>query len=795
MKKKLLTALLALVLVFAGALGITTMASAEAELSVVDVNFTNYAGFAGDCIAVNFGAKTGEDWEDHTAALSSYVSLVDKDGKAYDVKFIDTQGNYLMINRNQGYTAAVGDVLTLKAGLTLDCGTLAKDVSYVYSTAGAPFTLVVEKANEVDLKINQLNGGDNVSIDFSKAWGFTTVVTIRFDRDNWGGDLGTYYGAHGINEGKVGYVDAFGNVVALDDMLYVNDGHFIARTNNTITPGSKFFINKGFKLEIGGVTAVMAEDHVWAIISTEGHALPVFNEAMVPTAVEITNSLADKDVMVGATMQVAYALPEGTYGTAKFASSNEEVATVSATGVVTGVAEGTATITVTVGAASDTFDVNVIPASEVTGVEIVNQYTYYVIKGEEAVLPALKACAVFEGGAKGTEFDLVVGENLTVPTVDTAEVGAQTIELTVNYKGTDYTVNYNVEVYEPYDMTIKEIGIVEWFAFAVFVQYPDSTTNIANITATNNVNNVAEKIKYTRADGTEIGFGFYVLGGGNIAMFMQFGEGVTLDINNYNEYYQVGDVITLEAGLCGWKWTGELKATATDNAAIAEGTGMYIVECVLKETVQFKYDGNVWGFFLEYEDFEVAETEKTMNVGDVATVGAARVPAKATSGTITYESSNPEIAEVSERGVITAKAEGTVTITAKIDGGAAGEIVKTVTVTVQDVITGIKFEETSLSFVVGATFDVTTLKAKYEYASGKVEGDVDFTNATVAGLDLTAENAGTAVITVVVNGQTVSGAISYTVKPEEKGCFGAFGFESILAFAAFGIVAALRKKN
>ena len=51
-------------------------------------------------------------------------------------------------------------------------------------------------------------------------------------------------------------------------------------------------------------------------------------------------------------------------------------------------------------------------------------------------------------------------------------------------------------------------------------------------------------MRLCQSDGTEIGFGFYVLGGGNIAMFMQFGEGVTLDINNYNEYYQVGDVIT-----------------------------------------------------------------------------------------------------------------------------------------------------------------------------------------------------------------------------------------------------------
>jgi len=242
--KKLLTTMLAMILVVASALGITSMAFADTAPSIVDVNFTNYAGFAGNCIAVNFGAPTGADWEDHTTALSDYVSLVNKSGEAYEVKFIDTQGNYLLINRNQGYTPTVGDEITLKKGLTLDCGTLAEDVTYVYSTEGAPFTLKVDEVEEVELKINQMNGADNVSIDFSKTWGYTSVVTVKFDRDNWGGDLATYYGAHTINEGKVGYIDAFGKTIALDDMLYVNDGHFIARTNTALTPGSKFFINK-----------------------------------------------------------------------------------------------------------------------------------------------------------------------------------------------------------------------------------------------------------------------------------------------------------------------------------------------------------------------------------------------------------------------------------------------------------------------------------------------------------------------------------------------------------------------
>ena len=48
-------------------------------MTVQDVNFTNYAGWAGDCIAVNFGVPMGADWTNLTATHKDYVELVNKD--------------------------------------------------------------------------------------------------------------------------------------------------------------------------------------------------------------------------------------------------------------------------------------------------------------------------------------------------------------------------------------------------------------------------------------------------------------------------------------------------------------------------------------------------------------------------------------------------------------------------------------------------------------------------------------------------------------------------------------------
>lgn len=809
MKKKLLTALLALVMVFAGALGITTAMAEEKEATVVDVNFTNYAGFAGDCIAVNFGAPVGaSDWYNWLPALEDYVSLVNKDGVAYDITWLDSQGNYFLVNRAQGYTAAVGDRLTLKAGFAVNCGKLFEDVTYEYSTAGQPFTLyegtdapvtpdeptTPEEPVEsnVVLEINQVNGSYNVNSDFVN-WSFPTTVIVRFETSNWGGDLGLYAAILDYNVEYVEFIDHAGNKAALNDITYVQQGHFIFRTNTVMRAGAKFVLKQGFSVKIDNVTAKLGEDLVFLFTKTEGEQLFLFDEAKVPTSIEITNTDADKDVAVDATLQLGWTLSAGSVGTPVFTVSDETVASVNENGVVTGLKEGTATVTATVGGVSDTFDINVVPALTITGVEIVNNYTYYVIKGEEAVLPTLRAVAVYEGGSKGSEFVLVEGENLTVPAFTTEEIGTQQLDFVVRYKGVDYTVGYTVEVYEPYDMVIKEVAIVEWFAFAIFVQYPDTSANVGNITDGAMVSNVIDKITYKKADGTVVNGGFYVLGGGNIALFYYNG----LDINNYNEYYEAGDVITLEAGLCGWRWTGELMATEADNGALKPDTGMCIVECVLRETVQYRYDGNVWGFYLEYEDFTVAEAEKTLGIGEVASVGASRVPANATSGEITYTSSDESVATVSARGVINAIAEGTATITATINGGTAGEIVKTVTVNVVDEVVGIKFGVESLSFYVGDEFDVTTLTATLEYASGKTGEAVDLNGATVAGLDLTAVNDGTMVISVTVDGTTYTGAIAYSVteKPATKGCVSSVGAVSAMAFVMLGCAAILKRKH
>ncbi|UVB02979.1 hypothetical protein IVIADoCa2_2 [Xanthomonas phage vB_Xar_IVIA-DoCa2] len=77
-------------------------------------------------------------------------------------------------------------------------------------------------------------------------------------------------------------------------------------------------------------------------------------------ATSLTLAPATASVAVGATTQLtATVVPADADGTTTYVSSDPGVATVSASGLVTGVAEGSATITATRGSKSDTSDITV----------------------------------------------------------------------------------------------------------------------------------------------------------------------------------------------------------------------------------------------------------------------------------------------------------------------------------------------------------------------------------------------------------------------------------------------------
>lgn len=753
-------------------------------LTVKDVNFTNYAGFAGNCIAIGFNVTSLglADWTPLTdeATQTSKISLTNADGTPVAITFLDSQGAYIMVNRGQTHVCSVGDIVTLKAGFTVGDYQVKEDISYQYTTANASWTIYDPTAQpepETELKFATVEGlayPYNANYVGDLTWGVPAMI-FRFETAK---TFNIYQSAETMD--LIEYKNAFGEIVPIRDCIFVGENNFLFRwTPEGADPiysmvGDTVTFKKGFAL---AGNEKLAQDVTFVVTSTQSSQLAVYSEDLAPSGLSITTSNEYSQTTVGANVQLQYAIANG-FGTAYFTSSNDAVATVTKSGLVTGVAEGEVTITAHLGNETVDFAMTILPASPIVGLEIVKPYTVWVAKDATFALPNFNAHVVFENGQAGADFALTA-ENCKYDAVDTTVLGDKKVELTITYQGVEYEAELPVTVYEIGDVKIKEIAIVEWFSFAIFIQYPDSTVNNANITTDiGQLDSIFDHITYTRADGTDIPVnGGYMLSGGNIAIFPFGGENLTID--NYNQFYLAGDVIRLEKGLKIYMWSGEKENTGTDNNAIVAGTGMYVCEGILQETVEYRYDGNVWGMYVEYTDIKVDSVDLTVEAGKNIDSKVSRIPANATTGTFTYVSSDETIATVTSRGVIKGLKEGTCTITATLDGGKEGAKTVVLNVTVTDKIVGLNIAAENVKVTVGGTPDLSQVAATYKWASGKEGAAVDLTNATLVGFDNTIVGEQNVVVLVTVDGVEYSGTLTIIV--EEKAAAGCGGVVSVMA--------------
>lgn len=743
---------------------------AKTAMTVADVNYTdNYAGWAGACVAVHFNVDSlgVGDWTD-LASQSDKVTLVGSDGTARSVACIDAQGAYVRINHSsQSYVCSVGDILTIKAGFTVGNYEVKTDISYQYKTANTAWVVYTgaEETPEPETELTIASGYYVGDLTWSAP-----AMTFVF---NTAKEFALYQSAETLN--LIEYKNAYGETVPVSDCISVGNGNFLLRwspkdSNGTFIEDSLIYAMAGDTVTFKAGFALsgnekLKNDVKYVVTSTTSGALALYSAECEPKGLSITTSDEYKQISANASVQLEYALTSG-YGTPIFTSSNSGVATVTKGGLVTGVAEGNATITATIGSMSVNFAVEVLPASPIKEVEIVNQYTVYVAQNEALKLPDFKAHVVFENGRTGTDFALTES-NCTVGAVDTSKLGSTKTTLTITYQGKPYEVDLFVKVYEITDLVVKEIAVVEWFSFAIFVECPESSSNVGNITSGfEKLDSVFDHIVYQRADGTELPVsGGYILGEGNIAFMPHGADHSKITLENMHNYYKNGDTITLKKGLKLWSWTGEVGTVGSDNKAVIEGTGMYICDAILPYDVVYTYstESKVWSVTVEYTDVTAKSTDLTIATGKTVSAGVSRVPSNATTGSFTYVSSDETIATVSKYGVIKGIKDGTCTVTVTLNGGAAGEKKIVLNVTVADSVVGLEFGVESVTIKAGNTPDLSQISAKLKWASGKEGATVDLTNATIVGLDNTTVGEQQVVITVSVDGVNYSGSLMIIV--------------------------------
>ena len=169
-------------------------------------------------------------------------------------------------------------------------------------------------------------------------------------------------------------------------------------------------------------------------------------------------------------------------------------------------------------------------------------------------------------------------------------------------------------------------------------------------------------------------------------------------------------------------------------------------------------------------DISITPQSKTLKVGDTFTFSAVVSPENATDKSVTWKSSNTQIATVSDNGTVSAKSVGTAMITCTAKDGSGKSASCELKVTAQDVlVTSIQLNKTSDELDVGQTSQLTATV----YPSNATNKAVTWTssNSSVATVStsglVTAKGVGTATITCSAK-DSGNAKATCTIKVTEK---------------------------
>ena len=183
-----------------------------------------------------------------------------------------------------------------------------------------------------------------------------------------------------------------------------------------------------------------------------------------------------------------------------------------------------------------------------------------------------------------------------------------------------------------------------------------------------------------------------------------------------------------------------------------------------KEAYQWKNFPNIQAK-IEPTGISFLNTRLTLRVGVKKKLKAIITPEAATIKTITWTSSNTEVATVSADGTVTAKGTGTSVITAKTYNGKTAQF----TLTVIQAVTEISLSETNASLWVGKTKTLTATVAPTTASNPSVEwSSSDNKVATVSSKGvITAKGKGTCTITcTAADGYGAKSTCEVTVKQQ-----------------------------
>ncbi len=528
----------------------------------------------------------------------------------------------------------MGSVYSNKVEMLLDDGTGIIDYQIKSSTDITAFTvgdvIQIEEPLQNYYGLMEMYSSD---VKYATKLDGVEIVTTSFTDIADGAAYDSVYNANMVNDGEHKIVPV--NLVAAAKTVSEKKRYEVPDATKGLLATTKSVIElkheEGVKYDFHGYLLN------WNASAEYCNFIALEQSALKATAISIDQDA--QELPINNTLQLSFtATPAGAGAEIAWSSSDEAVATVDENGLVTAVAAGTATITLTVDGLTDTVVITV-PAE-------LNPATAAEFSKAEQDLTA------------GDTFDL--NELLTVTPADTTDAGAWT--------------SSNEAV-----ATVSESGVVTAVAkgnAVISVVFNESVNASINI-------NVAA------IHGTDISDPLTVDEAYEIGMSLagSSGKSVYSDLTYYMEGVIDGNLTINEStvkadpafqGKVGLYNTG--LAESVDAASIERGSKVIVCGQVCNYSngykIQFSSQASIVSADNTEATFIEIEGENSVAVGETITLTANVYPASL-SLSATFSSDNESVAAVTLAGVVAGVAAGTATITATY-----GEISETHTVSV-----------------------------------------------------------------------------------------------------------------
>ena len=673
----------------------------KTEESVAITCYWAQYGIFTDCAGIQLNSANAV--ADVTNVDSSLIEFTNAYGQVCPIKYCATWNVYLVFrwgenSETESDDLMIGDKYTVKAGFSSNSTEEFKsDATYIYkgnSINGMPLFEVYTASDEYT--------SDDITIKNTET-GLLIGRTLQLN--------------YSVTEGKFGTV----RYLTSDSAVATVDGN-------------------------GLITAVSAGTVKISVAYGKAIKDYTLNICESVSSITITNNEAQSKMTVGKTLQLTYDIPANTMGTAVFSSSENKIASVSESGLITAVSFGDAEISVSFGEVSAGFTVHVYNA--VTQVNITNTETSLEI-GKTLQLNY----TLGENQSDKVEYD---SSDDGIMTVDSnglmTAVSAGNVTVTVTVGNINDTISLEV--------TRKSVTAVNTLYSASFGVYSDVILmqfTTAGMPAAFVDINTAE-FEYTNAYGESVPVKY--------AQSFQYWIGIRVgDSADKCNKIMTGDKLVIKAGL----------KTTEDEEVKSD----IVLACYNKNGVFEAYDAAK-----EVSEITIISKEENSYVGD--TLQLEYTIGEGTFGTPYYVSSDEEIANVDDNGKITFVKAGTATISVNYKN-----VKKSYHATVYYKVTSVDITNTDTAIEVGKTLQLVYNTNENAFGTCIItSSDNDVATVGESGL-ITAKSKGSVTIKVAYGDisdeitLTVNEKVVESVSVKKTGCTNSFDAESILIAVLF----------